>query len=308
VSNWAFIFPGQGAQEAGMGRALAEAFPQALDVWSQAERTLGIPLRELAWQGAPEALARTDLTQPALLTAEIAVLRVVESRGVTACATAGHSLGEYAALVAAGALSFVDALKIVSIRGKAMQAAAETADGGMAAVIGADEVALEALCAEIGNVAPANINAPGQIVVSGTNAALRVLEARGKEIRARRVLRLNVAGPFHSPAMVPAAEAVAEALKAVSIANPAVPVYANVTALPESGAAEIAGNLIAQVTGRVRWAETVRNLTASGVTRFVELGPGAVLAGLVKRIDADATVYSVGDPESLESFLKAVAG
>lgn len=184
-----------------------------------------------------------------------------------------------------------------------MQAAAERSGGSMAAVIGAEESDLEALCAEIGGIAPANINAPGQIVVSGTDAGLAALEARGKEIRARRVLRLNVAGPFHSPAMAPAADAVSDALSGVAVNDPCLPVYANVTARPETTASEVCANLSAQVVGRVRWVEIIRNMTSDGVLNFLELGPGAVLAGLIKRIQPDATVFSVGDPASLETFM-----
>lgn len=290
-----------------MGQELAESFPEAMAVWQMAERSLGMPIRGIAWDGTSDALARTEVTQPALLTAEVAALRVVQCELVSVSAAAGHSLGEYAALVAAEAISFEDAVRLVRIRGEAMQRAAEHAGGGMAAVIGADEVALEALCAEIGGVAPANINAPGQVVVSGTDAALAALESRSKEIRARRVLRLNVAGPFHSEAMGPAALAVEEALIGVAVRTPILPVYANVTGQPADGPTEIRANLKAQVTGRVRWVETIRNMTASGITDFVELGPGKVLAGLIKRIDADANVYSVGDLASLKGFKEALA-
>jgi [acyl-carrier-protein] S-malonyltransferase len=268
---------------------------------------LSLPVRDIAWNGSAEALARTDVTQPCLLTAEVAALRVVESLGVKPVATAGHSLGEYAALVAAGALSFCDAVKIVRIRGEAMQSAAEHAGGSMAAVIGAEENDLSALCAEIGGIDIANVNAPGQIVVSGSEAGLAALETRGKEIKARRVLRLNVAGPFHSPAMAPAAEAVASALTSVDVRDPNVAVFANVTAKPTTTATEVRANLTAQVVGRVRWVESIRNVSATGVLNFLELGPGTVLAGLIKRIQPDATVFSVGDPASLESF-KGEAG
>jgi [acyl-carrier-protein] S-malonyltransferase len=290
-----------------MGQALAEAHPAAMATWEQAEDALNLPVRDIAWYGDAEALARTDVTQPCLLTAEVAALQVIREFGLKPVAAAGHSLGEYAALVAAGALSFSDAVRIVRVRGQAMQDAAERSGGGMAAVIGADEGELEALCAEIGGIALANINAPGQVVVSGTDAGLAALEARGKEIKARRVLRLNVAGPFHSPAMQPAAESVASALVSVTIHDPRIPVYANVTALPEATAAEVRANLGAQVTGRVRWVDSIRNMASAGVLYYLELGPGTVLAGLIKRIRPDATVFSVGDPTSLESF-KVEAG
>lgn len=307
VNGWAFVFPGQGAQEVGMGKALAAAYPAAMNAWLEAEQTLDAPIREIAWNGTADELARTNVTQPALLTAEVAALRVIEAKGVAPIAVAGHSLGEYAALVAAGALDFADALRVVRARGDAMQSVAETAGGGMVAVIGADLATLEAICAEIGGIAPANINAPGQVVVSGSEAGLNALESRASEVKARRILRLNVAGPFHSPFMAPAAEAVAEALSMAIIREPKIPVYANVTAAPQTTAEEIRANLIAQVTGRVRWEETVRRLVARGASHILELGPGSVLAGLIRRIHPEVAVHSVGDPVSLCSFMESAS-
>jgi len=290
-----------------MGRELAEANAEAMSAWIDAEQVLSLPMREIAWDGSTENLNRTDVTQPALLTAEVAALRTLQASGLAPCAAAGHSLGEYAALVAAGALRFSDALRIVRARSAAMQAAAEAAGGGMAAVIGGDEAALASLCEEIGGVAPANVNAPGQIVVSGTDEALQALSERAKEIGARRVLRLNVAGPFHSPAMAPAAEAVSAALGGTEFREASVPVYTNVTAKPQSSASELSRMLVEQVTGRVLWADTIRNMVGDGITDFVEMGPGTVLAGLMKRIAPDCVIYSVGDMASLNAFLE-VAG
>ena len=290
-----------------MGKALAEAYPAAMAIWEEAEAALNLPVRKIAWHGTPEALARTDVTQPCLLTAEVAALRVIQNLGLAPIATAGHSLGEYAALVAADVLSFEDAVRIVRIRGEAMQIAAEHAGGGMAAVIGAEEGDLEALCAEIGGISLANINAPGQIVVSGSDTGLAALAVRGKEIKARRVLRLNVAGPFHSPAMAPAAFAVATALESVALNDPRVTVYANATGQPEETTVQVRANLVDQIVGRVRWTQIIRNMTGAGVLNYVELGPGAVLAGLIKRIQPNATVVSVGDPTSLDVF-KVEAG
>lgn len=289
-----------------MGRALAEAHPEAMAVWDEADTALGIPLKDTAWNGPEDALTRTDIAQPALLTASVAALRVVERLGLNPRAAAGHSLGEYSALVAVASLKFRDALRLVRLRGQAMQAAAETAGGGMAAVLNADEDLLRAVCADIGGVAPANLNAPGQVVVSGSSEGLAALEARAKEIRARRVVRLNVAGPFHSPAMAPAAEAVRAALDTVVVQDPVSPVYANVTARHEGSAAEVKANLIAQVTGQVRWHETVTNMVADGNTHFLELGPGAVLTGLIRRIYPEAVVQSVGDPETLAALQEAM--
>lgn len=306
--SWAFIFPGQGAQSVGMGRALAEAHPAAMAAWDQADKALGIPVKQTAWEGPEEALTRTDMAQPALLAAGVAALRVLEGAGIFPRATAGHSLGEYGALVASAGLKYSDALHLVRVRGEAMQAAAESAGGGMAAVLGADLNDLTRLCAEIGGVAPANINAPGQVVVSGTDAGIAALEARAREIKARRVVRLNVAGPFHSPAMAPAAQAVAEAMQTMVVENPLSPMYANVTASQAMTAEDVRQNLVAQITGQVRWSETIQNMIEEGFTRFVEVGPGNVLAGLVRRIAPEAEVFSVGDPESLAAFLEAVNG
>jgi [acyl-carrier-protein] S-malonyltransferase len=262
-------------------------------------------VKDTAWNGPEEALTRTDMTQPALLTAGVAALRVLERMGFSPRAAAGHSLGEYTALVACASLKFSDALRLVRIRGEAMQAAAEASGGGMAAVLGADIEALESLCAELGNVAPANINAPGQVVVSGTDEGLSALEARAKEIKARRVVRLNVAGPFHSPAMAPAAQAVADALRGVTVEDPVSPVYANVTARQEKTASEVRANLVSQVTGQVRWSATIENMIEDGNTHFLEIGTGSVLAGLIRRIAPQVEVFSVGDPESLAAFREA---
>lgn len=288
-----------------MGRQLAEARPEAMSVWIEAETALALPIREIAWQGSEEKLGRTDVTQPALLTAEIAALRVLTIEGLTPRAAAGHSLGEYAALVAAGTLQFADAVRIVRARGVAMQLAAESAGGGMAAVIGGDEGAITDLCESIGGVAPANVNAPGQVVVSGTDEGLAALACRAKEIGIKRVVRLNVAGPFHSPAMAPAAEAVKAALAESELYEPDVPVYTNVSARPQTAASELRRMLIEQVTGRVLWSATISNMVNDGIRDFVELGPGNVLAGLIRRIDPDVTVFSVGDVASLTAFLEA---
>jgi [acyl-carrier-protein] S-malonyltransferase len=245
------------------------------------------------------------MAQPALLAAGIAAFRVIERLGISPAAAAGHSLGEYAALVATGSLQFPDALRLVRTRGAAMQAAAETAGGGMAAVLGARLAPLMVLCREIGGVVPANLNAPGQIVVSGTDAALDQLASRVKEIGARRAVRLGVSGAFHSPAMAPAAEALRPALAGTLFQNAQAPVYANVTARQERFPVEIRENLEAQITGQVRWEDTIRRMFAGGFTHFLELGPGQVLAGLIRRIEPNAVVHSVGDPGSLAAFRQA---
>lgn len=289
-----------------MGRALAKARPEAMAVWDEAKDVLGFDLTATAWEGPEEALTRTDIAQPALLTASIAAFRVLEPLKLRVSALAGHSAGEYAALVAAGSLTFSDAMRVIRARGEAMQKASEYAQGGMAAVLGADSHILEALCEETGGVVPANLNAPGQVVVSGTAEALDALEDRAKAAGARRFIRLKVAGPFHSPAMAPAAEAVRAALTAVNVQDPVIPIYSNVTAMPAIMADEVRSNLIAQVTGRVRWEETIRNIASAGTNRFVELGVGRVLTGLVQKIHPSAEVHAVSDPETLASFLEAI--
>jgi [acyl-carrier-protein] S-malonyltransferase len=301
-TRWAFVFPGQGAQAVGMGKDLAEAHPEAMAVWDLADKTLGIPVKDTAWNGPEEALVQTDMAQPALLAAGVAVFRVLERLGLRPAATAGHSLGEYSALVAAGSLQYPEALRLVRARGVAMRAAAEAAGGGMAAVLGADPHRLDFLCRQIGNVAPANLNAPGQIVVSGADAALEALSARVKETGAKRLVRLPVSGGFDSPAMAPAAETMRTTLESALFQNAQSPVYANVTARQERKPIVIRENLEAQITGQVRWEDTIRNMFRDGYTHFVELGPGQVLAGLIRRIQPMAVVYSVGDPDSLAAF------
>lgn len=286
-----------------MGQALAEAHPEAMAAWDLADKTLGIPVKDTAWNGPEEALTRTDMAQPALLAAGVAAFRVLERMGVRPAATAGHSLGEYAALVASGSLQYPDALLLVRKRGEAMQAAAESAGGGMAAVLGADPVRLEFLCRQIGSVVPANLNAPGQVVVSGTDAGLEALAARAKdEAGAKKVVRLPVAGAFHSPVMAPAAEAMLKPLAATLFQNAQSPVYANVTARQERWPIEIRENLANQITGQVLWEQTILRMFRNGFTHFVELGPGQVLAGLIRRIQPMAVVHSVGDPDALAAF------
>lgn len=286
-----------------MGQALAEAHPEAMAAWDIADKTLGLPVKETAWSGPEEALKQTDMAQPALLAAGVAAFRVLERLGLRPAATAGHSLGEYSALVASGSLQYPEALHLVRKRGEEMKAAADSAGGGMAAVLGADAIRLEFLCRQIGNVVPANLNAPGQIVVSGSDAGLDSLSARAKdEAGAKKVVRLPVSGAFHSPAMGPAAEAMRRPLEAALFQNAQTPVYANVTARQERWPVEIRENLLAQITGQVRWEETVCRMFQNGFTHFVELGPGQVLAGLIRRIQPMAVVHSVGDPDSLAAF------
>jgi [acyl-carrier-protein] S-malonyltransferase len=305
----AFVFPGQGSQQVGMGKALAEQFPAAKAVFDEVDAALGEKLSAVMWDGPEDKLTLTANTQPALLSVSIAALRVLEQeRGVRVSDlqfVAGHSLGEYSALCASGALSLADAARLLRVRGNAMQAAVPVGQGGMTALIGTDidqarEIAREAAQGDVLEVA--NDNGGGQVVVSGSKAAAdRVVEiAKAKGVK--RALPLPVSAPFHSPLMAPAAEVMREALALVTVNTPAVPVIANMTARPVTDPDEIRKLLVEQVTGTVRWRESVGYMAAEGVTRFVELGSGKVLAGLVKRIADGIEAQSVGRPDDIAAF------
>jgi [acyl-carrier-protein] S-malonyltransferase len=305
----AFVFPGQGSQQVGMGKALAEQFPAAKAVFDEVDAALGEKLSATMWEGPEDQLTLTANTQPALLAVSIAALRVLEQeRGVRFSDlqfVAGHSLGEYSALCASGALSLADAARLLRVRGNAMQAAVPVGQGGMTALIGTDidqarEIAREAAQGEVLEVA--NDNGGGQVVVSGAKAAAeRVVEiAKAKGVK--RALPLPVSAPFHSPLMAPAAEIMREALALVTVNTPAVPVIANMTARPVTDPDTIRKLLVEQVTGTVRWRESVAYMAAEGVTRFVEVGSGKVLAGLVKRIADGVEAQSVGTPDDIAAF------
>lgn len=284
----ALIFPGQGAQYVGMGMELASRFPEARRILDEADQVLGFALSDLIANGPEDELTRTDLSQPAILTASwmaYAVLRVSVSPCIFV-ATAGLSLGEYTALVAAEALDFADALRLVRLRGQAMQAAAEAVPSGMVALIGADEAAATKLCqaAAQGEVLTvANLNASGQVVISGVTSACERAIALAKEHGIRRAMALNVAGAFHSPLMLPAAARLRDALAKVAFRTPRVPVYANAIAAPVQDAARIPDLLVQQLTAPVRWAESVRSMHAAGITSCWELGPGKSLCGMISR-------------------------
>ncbi|MBZ5714374.1 ACP S-malonyltransferase [Nannocystis pusilla] len=303
----AFLFPGQGSQEPGMGKALAEAFPAARRVFAEADDALGEPLSRLCFEGPAEALAQTANTQPAILTCSIAAWTVVTSElGLQPAALLGHSLGEFSALVAAGALAFVDAVKLVRLRGLAMQEAVPAGVGAMAAVIGADPLALEQWCEEASAggevVSPANENGGGQIVIAGHAAAVERVVARAKESKAR-AMKLNVSAPFHCALMRPAAERVAEALATMDIAAPRAPVIANVDAEPyptSGGPQDVRDRLVRQITGRVRWEASVRTVIRMDISRGLELGHGKVLCNLIKRIDKGFSLAAVGSPADLD--------
>ncbi|MDE7153530.1 MAG: ACP S-malonyltransferase [Muribaculaceae bacterium] len=286
----AFVFPGQGAQFVGMGKDLYENNPVAHDMFEKANEILGFRITDLMFDGTDEDLRQTRVTQPAIFLHSVILAKTLGA-DFNPDMVAGHSLGEFSALVAAGALSFEDGLRLVSARAMAMQKACELKESTMAAVLGLADEVVEDVCNSIaGVVVCANYNSPGQIVISGEVDAIKAASARLTEAGARRVLPLKVGGAFHSPCMEPARAELAEAIANTDFHAPICPVYQNVDALPHTDPAEIRGNLIAQLTAPVRWTQTVRNMVADGATEFVELGPGKVLQGLVKKIHADATV------------------
>ena len=306
----AFLFPGQGAQTVGMGKALADAFPEARETFATADRVLGFPLSALCWGGPAEELKKSKNTQPALLTHSVAAWRLVEAAGVTPDYVAGHSLGEYSACVAAGALALEDALVLTRRRGELMYEAGLARPGAMAALLGLSREDAEAACAEAagaGIVRAANLNAPGQVVISGEPAAVELACEKAKAKGAKRAIRLEVSGAFHSPLMEPAAQGLAEALAKVAFRDAKCPVIANAWARPVVKAAEIRQALTEQLLASVRWEDSMRYLRAQGVEGFVELGTGKVLRGLMKSIDSTAASWNVEDPESLATTRAALA-
>jgi len=298
----ALIFPGQGSQKVGMGQALAEAFPVCRETFAEADAALGEPLSRIIFDGPDDRLMLTENTQPAILATSIAAYRLLASRGLTAAFAAGHSLGEYSAHVAAGTLGFADALRIVRRRGRYMQEAVPVGAGAMAAILGLDADGVAQACAEAAEgevVSPANLNGAGQIVIAGAAAAVARASARARALGARRAIPLPVSAPFHCALMKPAEARLAPDLQALAASDPRIPVVANVDALPKRTAADAIAALVAQVSAPVRWEAVVARLASEGVTTYVEVGPGAVLAGLVRKIHRDATVFSVGSPGDL---------
>jgi [acyl-carrier-protein] S-malonyltransferase len=305
----AFIFPGQGSQKVGMGKSLAETYPVVRDAFAEADAALGEPLSRLCFEGPEERLTLTENTQPAILAMSVSVARLLASQGIEPDFVAGHSLGEYSANVTAGTFAFADALKIVRRRGRFMQEAVPVGEGAMAAILGADEEAVERACAEAADgqiVSPANLNAPGQIVIAGHRDAVARAGERAKALGARRVVPLNVSAPFHCALMAPAEARLAPELRSLAVAKPRVPIVANVDAEPKASAADAIEALIRQVSAPVRWEAVVGRLASSGVRTYVEVGPGAVLAGLVRKIDRDARVVSVEDERGLTELAAAV--
>jgi [acyl-carrier-protein] S-malonyltransferase len=306
----AFMFPGQGSQSVGMGKPLAQAFAPARQVFAEVDAALDQKLTRIIWEGPAEELTLTENAQPALMAMSLAVMRVLEAEaGVdlarNAAFVAGHSLGEYSALAAAGALSISEAARLVRLRGRAMQESVPVGIGAMAALIGLefDQAVAVAEQAREGEVCQAaNDNGGAQVVVSGHRAAVERAVEIARKNGARRATMLSVSAPFHCALMQPAADVMRAALAEVSIKPPVVPVVANVSATPLRDPAEIARALIAQVTGTVRWRESVRVMAATGVDRFYEVGAGKVLSGLVRRIAQDAQITSIGTPEEVGSF------
>ena len=301
----AFVFPGQGSQAVGMGRALAEAFPEARATFDEADAALGWSLSELIFDGPVERLTLTENTQPAILTMSVAAWRVLDARGFRPDVVAGHSLGEYSAHVAAGTLAFADAVRLVHHRGQYMQEAVPVGHGAMAAILGLDEDGVRAACDEAAQgevVSPANLNAPGQIVIAGTAAAVARAGELAKARGAKRVIPLQVSAPFHCALMAPAEARLAPELRSVLAHDPRVPVVANVDAEPKRDAASAIAALIRQVSSPVRWDATVRRLASDGVTAYVEVGPGTVLSGLIKKAARDAAVLNLDQPAGLAAI------
>jgi [acyl-carrier-protein] S-malonyltransferase len=306
----AFTFPGQGSQAVGMGKGLAEAFPSARAVFDEVDEALGQKLTEIMWHGAEADLTLTENAQPALMAVSLAAFRVLQDEAGLdlrrhAAFVAGHSLGEYSALAAAGAVTIADTARLLRIRGRAMQEATPVGTGAMAALLGLDFPAAAALAEEAadGEVCQAaNDNAPGQVVISGAKSAVERAVALAKDRGARRAILLPVSAPFHCALMAPAADVMREALDKVRLEAPSVPLVANVSARPIRDPAAIRRSLVEQVTGTVRWRESVAFMAGEGVTKLVEVGAGKVLSGLVKRIAADLEAASVGTPEDVAAF------
>jgi [acyl-carrier-protein] S-malonyltransferase len=308
----AFVFPGQGAQKVGMGQALAARFAICREAFEEADGALGESMSGLCFEGPAERLLLTEHTQPAILAMSVAVWRLAESHGLRASFAAGHSLGEYSAHVAAGTLSFADALRTVRRRGRYMQEAVPLGEGAMAAILGLDEDGVTRACADTMSecpgrvVSPANLNAPGQVVIAGHADAVARAGERAKALGAKRAIPLAVSAPFHCALMKPAEDRLAPELRALAASDPRIPVVANVDAEPKRNAGASIDALIRQVSSPVRWEQVVRRLIADGATTFVELGPGSVLAGLIKKIDRGVQVMSIEDEQGLSAAVALV--
>src|SRR5204862_4506322 len=300
----ACIFPGQGSQTVGMGRALAETYPACRETFDEADEALGERLSRIIFEGPEERLTLTENAQPAILTVSLAAYRLLESRGLRPAFVAGHSLGECSAHVAAGTFAFADALRIVRHRGRYMQEAVPVGAGAMAAILGLETALVEQACAEAAQgdvVSAANLNGPRQVVIGGTRDAVRRAGERARALGAKRVIPLNVSAPFHTALMKPAEERLAPELLALAVEHPRIPVVANVDGEPKRDAGAAVAALIRQVAAPVRWDRVVAHLASAGVTTYVEVGPGTVLSGLVRKIHREADAIPFGTPDDLAS-------
>jgi len=301
----AFIFPGQGSQKVGMGKALSETFPVCRETFAEADAALGEPLSRLCFEGPDDQLMLTENTQPAILAVSVAACRLLESLGVHPMLVAGHSLGEYSANVVSGVITFADALRTVRRRGRYMQEAVPVGTGAMAAVLGLDAALVAQACHEAAQgevVSPANMNGAGQVVIAGSKDAVARAGERAKALGARRVLPLPVSAPFHCALMQPAQSRLAPELRALPTRQPRLPIVANVDAEPKRSAKDAIEALVAQVSSPVRWEDVMRRLALEGVTTYVEVGPGTVLSGLARKIQREATAASFGAPDDLAAI------
>jgi [acyl-carrier-protein] S-malonyltransferase len=309
----AFIFPGQGSQKVGMGQALAEAHPVCRQAFDEADAALGEPLSDIVFNGPEERLTLTENTQPAILAVSIAAYRLLASRGMTPAYVAGHSLGEYSANVAAGTFAFADALRLVRRRGRYMQEAVPVGEGAMAAILGLDADRVAQACEDVARelpgqvVSPANLNGAGQVVIAGSRDAVARAGERAKALGAKRAIPLQVSAPFHCALMAPAQDRLAPELRGVTAQDPRVPIVANVDADVKRDRAGAIEALVQQVSSPVRWEAVVSRLASEGVTTYVEVGPGTILSGLVRKIQPGATVVNFGKPDDLEAVDRALA-
>lgn len=312
MENCAFVFPGQGSQSVGMGADLAREFAEAREVFETADRVLGFSLSDLCWNGPEERLRQTEFTQPAIVTVSLAAWRVLQSKGIRPKMVAGHSVGEYAALAAAGVLTLEECLRLVRRRGQLMQEAGDDRPGSMAAVFGLSVEQAEELCRRVGKdgfgtLELANLNSPEQIVVSGEISAIDNAECVAKELGAKRYIKLSVSAAFHSSLMDPAAKKLAEDLDAVNFKQAQFPVVSNVSAQAVTSASDIRDALRRQVASQVRWVESVQTMVKSGINTFVEVGPGTALAGMIRKIQRDLKVLNVQDAAGIQRTVDALS-